>query len=231
MPIVAIKTTGGQSAGEVTLSDKVFGAPRNIPLMHQAVKAELENRRQGTQDTLTRGDMMGGGRKPFKQKGTGRSRQGTVTAPHWRHGGTAFGPHPRDMGHAFPKKMKRAAILSALSAKLADGEMVIVEDFGLNGNISTKTAQQFLWDVAGKVKKSLVIVEASDEIVYKSLRNIDGVTLRVAPVFSTRDVVDGGMLVVTRAAAQKIEAQWGSGDTAAAAEGTTNEEVTEGENA
>ena len=104
MPIVAIKTTGGQSAGEVTLSDKVFGATRNIPLMHQAVKAELENRRQGTQDTLTRGDMMGGGRKPHKQKGGGRSRQGTVTAPRYRHGGVALGPHPRDMGHASPRK-------------------------------------------------------------------------------------------------------------------------------
>ena len=212
MPTVAIKTKGGESAGEVTLSDKVFGARRNIPLMHQAVKAELENRRQGTQDTLTRGDMMGGGRKPFKQKGTGRARQGTVTAPHWRHGGVALGPHPRDMGHAFPKRMKRAAILSALSAKLADNEMVIVDGFPME-SISTKVAHQFVRDIAGNAKKSLIIVEESNELVYKSLRNIAGVTVRVAPVFSTRDILDGGTVIVTRAAAQKIEAQWGDSDT------------------
>ena len=131
--------------------------------------------------------------------------------------------------------MKRAAILSALSAKLADGEMVLVENFGLDGNISTKTAQQFLKGVAPTAKKSLVIVEASDEVVYKSLRNIAGVTLRVAPNFSTRDVVDGGIVVVTRAAAEKIEAQWGgetttvSDDTTVTDGGTT--ETTEGENA
>ncbi len=220
MPIVAIKTKGGESAGEVTLSDKVFGAPRNIPLMHQAVKAELENRRQGTQSTLTRGDMMGGGKKPFKQKGSGRSRQGTVTAPHWRHGGVALGPKPRDMGHAFPKKMKRAAILSALSAKLADGEMVFVDGFGLDGAISTKLAATFLQDVSGNARKVLVIADESNELVYKSLRNIEGVTLRVAPAFSTRDVVDGGTVVITRAAAEKIEAQWGD---SAAAQTTTEE--------
>ena len=213
MPTVAIKTKGGESAGEVTLSDKVFGAKRNVPLMHQAVKAELENRRQGTQDTLTRGDMMGGGRKPFKQKGTGRARQGTVTAPHWRHGGVALGPHPRDMGHAFPKRMKRAAILSALSAKLADNEMVIVDGFPME-SISTKVAHQFVRDIAGGAKKSLIIVEESNELVYKSLRNIDGVTVRVAPVFSTRDILDGGTVIVTRAAAQKIEAQWGDSEAA-----------------
>ena len=212
MPTVAIKTKGGESAGDVTLSDRVFGAARNIPLMHQAVKAELENRRQDTKNTLTRGDITGGGRKPFKQKGTGRSRQGSIVAPHWRHGGTAFGPHPRDLGHALPKKMKQAAIRSALSAKLADGELVIVDGFPLDGAIKTKTAATFLAEVTGGAKKSLVIVEESDAIVYKSIRNIAGINLRVAPAFSTRDVVDGGIVVITRAAAEKIDAQWGNAE-------------------
>lgn len=208
MPTVAIKTKGGGTAGEIILSERIFGAPRNIGLMHQAVKTEMENRRQGTQNTLTRGDILGGGRKPFRQKGTGRARQGSIVAPHWRHGGVALGPHPRDLGHALPKKMRRAAIRSALSAKLADGELVIVDAIALDGGISTKAAAAFLAGL-GTAKKSLVIVEARDETVMKSLRNIANVTLRVAPSFSVRDVVDGGLVVITRGAVEKIEAIWG----------------------
>jgi large subunit ribosomal protein L4 len=209
MPTVAIKTKGGATAGDITLSDRVFGAPRNIPLMHQAVRAELENSRQDTRNAPGRGEMLGGGRKPFRQKGTGRGRQGSIVAPHWRKGGAAHGPHPRDLGHALPKKMRRAAIRAALSAKLADGELVIVDAFPLNGAISTKTAATFLKEVAPEAKKSLVIVEEHEETVIKSLRNIGNVTLRVAPAFSTRDVVDGGIVVITKAAAEKVDAQWG----------------------
>jgi large subunit ribosomal protein L4 len=208
MPTVAVKTKGGGTAGEISLSERVFGAPRNIPLMHQAVKAEMENARQDTRNTLTRGDILGGGRKPFRQKGTGRARQGSIVAPHWRHGGTAHGPHPRDLEHKINKKMRRGAIRSALSAKLADGELVIVDQFPLEGTISTKTAALFLKEVVVTAKKSLVIVEESNEVVYKSLRNIANVTVRVAPAFSTRDVVDGGVVVITRAAAEKIDRQW-----------------------
>jgi large subunit ribosomal protein L4 len=213
MPTVAVKTKGGGTAGEIALSERVFGAPRNIPLMHQAVKAEMENARQDTRNTLGRGDMFGGGRKPFRQKGTGRARQGSIVAPHWRHGGVAHGPHPRDLGHKINRKMRQGALRSALSAKLADGELVIVDQFPLGGKISTKTAAAFLKEVAAEAKKSLIIVEESNETVYKSLRNIENVTLRVAPAFSTRDVVDGGVVVITRAAAEKIDRQWG--DTAA----------------
>lgn len=208
MPTVAIITKGGGTAGEVSLSDRVFGAARNIPLMHQAVRAELENRRQDTRNAPGRGDMTGGGRKPFRQKGTGRSRQGSIVAPHWRKGGAAHGPHPRDLEHALPRKMRRAAVRSALSAKLADGELVVVDGFPLDGAISTKTAAAFLREIAPTAKKSLVIVEEHDEIVWKSLRNIDNIEVRVAPQFSTRDVVDGGIVVITRAAAEKIDAQW-----------------------
>lgn len=209
MPTVAIKTEGGQSAGEIRLSERVFGAPRNIPLMHQAVRAELENWRQDTRNAPGRGDMLGGGKKPFRQKGTGRSRQGSMVAPHWRKGGAAHGPHPRDLGHALPKKMRRAAIWSALSSKLADGELVVVERFPLE-KISTKAGAQFLQAINEGARKSLVILAERDEAVFKSLRNLPGVTLRIAPVISTRDVVDGGIVVVTRAAAEKLDATWAS---------------------
>jgi len=175
--------------------------------MHQAVRAEFENSRQDTKNAPGRGDMFGGGRKPWRQKGTGRARQGSIIAPHWRKGGAAHGPHPRELGHSIPRKMRRAAIWSALSAKLADGEMVVVDGFGLK-EISTKEAAAFLAKVNGGARKSLVILEESDPIVVKSLRNIPGVTLRVAPVISTRDVVDGGVVVATKAAALKLDATW-----------------------
>ncbi|MEI6432024.1 MAG: 50S ribosomal protein L4 [bacterium] len=211
MPTVAIKTKGGASAGEIALSERVFGAKVNIPLMHQAVKAELENSRQDTRNAPGRGDMLGGGKKPFKQKGTGRARQGSTVAPHWRKGGAAHGPHPRDLGHALPKKMRRAAIRAALSAKLADGELIVVDAFPLDGAISTKTAATFIREVAPTAKKSLVIIESGDDSVHKSLRNIANVTIRTAPVFSTRDVIDGGVIIITRAAAEKVDAQWNDG--------------------
>lgn len=206
MPTVAIKTKGGGTAGDISLSERIFGAPRNLPLMHQAVRMEMENSRQDTKNTLTRGDILGGGRKPYRQKGTGRARQGSIVAPHYRHGGVALGPHPRDLGHSMPKKMRRAAIFSALSAKLADGELVIVDSLGLDG-ISTKAAVGFLSEM-GRAKKALVILESPDEVAVKSLRNIVGVTLRVAPAFSVRDIVDGGTVILTRAAVERIEATW-----------------------
>lgn len=202
MPTLAIKTSGGKTAGEISLSERVFGAAKNIPLMHQAVTAELENWRQDTRNVPGRGDMLGGGRKPFRQKGTGRARQGSIIAPHWTGGGAAHGPHPRDMGHKLNKKMRRAAIWSALSAKLADGELVVVDAFPLGDGISTKTAAAFLSTVTGGAKKSLVILEDGAENVVKSLRNIGGVTLRVGNRISTRDVVDGGVIVITKAAAE-----------------------------
>ena len=209
MPTLAIKTVGGQQVGEVHASERVFGARVNIPLMHQAVKAEMENRRQDTKNAPGRGEMLGGGRKPFKQKGTGRARQGSIVAPHWRKGGAAHGPHPRDLGHALPRKMKRLSIWSALTAKLNDAELIVVEQFPME-SISTKTAAAFVHGVTGGARKSLVIVEANDDIIYKSLRNVKGITLRVAPGFSTRDVIDGGIIVATKAAIAKIDSIWAS---------------------
>ena len=207
MPTVAIKIKDGKTQGEVQLSDRVFGAPRNIALMHQAVRAELENWRQDTRNAPGRGEMLGGGRKPFRQKGTGRARQGSIVAPHWRKGGAAHGPHPRMMGHKLNRKMGRAAIWSALSAKLADGEMVIVDGFSVE-KISTRAASTLIKTVTDGAKKVLVVLEGPDETIFKSLRNIEGVTIRIAPVISTRDIANGGTVVLTRAAAEKLDATW-----------------------
>jgi large subunit ribosomal protein L4 len=208
MPTVAIKTKGGGTAGEVSLSDRVFGAKRNIPLMWQAVRTELENWRQDTRNAPGRGDMLGGGKKPFRQKGTGRGRQGSMVAPHWRKGGAAHGPHPRDLGMSLPKKMRRAAIRSALSAKLADNELVIIDSFPTVESPSTKTLAVFLQELVPTAKKSLVVVAEHDETLWLSLRNLPNVVVRVAPQFSTRDIIDGGIIVMTRAAAEKVDAQW-----------------------
>lgn len=216
MPTVVVKTVGGGTTGDITLSERVFGASRNIPLMHQAVRAELENSRQDTKNVPGRGDMLGGGKKPWRQKGTGRARQGSIIAPHWRKGGAAHGPHPRDLSHALPKKMRRAAIRAALSAKLADGELVVVDKLPIGETPSTKPVATLIGEVTSNAKKVLVIVEDVNDVVYKSVRNIGGVTVRVAPSFSTRDVIDGGIVVITKAAAAKIDATWGD---APAAEG------------
>ena len=204
MPTLAIKTKDGKTAGDISLSDRVFGAERNIALMHQAVLAELENWRQDTRNAPGRGDMLGGGRKPWKQKGTGRARQGSIISPQWVGGGAAHGPHPRDLGHKINKKMRRAAVWSALSAKLADSELVVVDGFDLGDTVSTKTAARFIREVTRGARKSLVVLDEGDEITVKSLRNIAGVTIRIGKRISTRDVVDGGVVVITRAAADTL---------------------------
>ncbi len=226
MPTVAITTRGGGQASEIVLSERVFGAKPNIPLIHQAVKAELENRRQGTKNSLGRSDMDSGGAKPYKQKGTGRARQGSKAAPHFRHGGKALSFHPRDLGHALPKKMRRGAIRAALSAKLAASELIIVDELPMDGVISTKNAALFLNEVAGSAKKRMIVVESHGDVVIKSVRNIAGVTVRVAPEFSARDVVDGGIVILTRGAVVKIEAVLGDKIDASASteviEGETN---------
>ncbi|MDX1932077.1 MAG: 50S ribosomal protein L4 [Capsulimonadales bacterium] len=227
---MAIKTKGGGTAGEIALSDRVFGAKRNIPLMWQAVRTELENWRQDTRNAPGRGEMLGGGKKPFRQKGTGRSRQGSMVAPHWRKGGAAHGPHPRDLSMSLPKKMRWAALRSALSAKLADNELVIVDALPTIESPSTKAMAAFLNEIVPTAKKSLVVVEEHNETLWLSLRNLPNVTVRVAPAFSTRDVIDGGIIVMTRAAAEKVDAQWNDGKgTAGAAENIEAGETAETE--
>lgn len=193
----------GQAAGDIELKPEIFEVEPNIALMHQVVIAEEANTRQGTSDTKTRGLVSGGGAKPFRQKGTGRARQGSIRSPHMYHGGVVFGPHPRSFAQNTPKKMRRGAVKSALSARIIDGDIIFIDDIKL-GEISTKSFNQFL-DVIKAGKKTLVVLDKQDDVVWKSARNIPSVTVRVAPVLSTRDLLNVEKIVMASGAVAKLE--------------------------
>lgn len=203
MPDVSVKKADGSRAGSISLPPRLFEAKVNVGLMHQAVLNESINSRQDTRNTKTRADVAGGGRKPYRQKGTGRARQGTVSAPHYRHGGIVFGPHPRDLSAKMPKKARRAAVASALTSKAADDAIVVLDALTMDA-ISTKTAAALLktLDVSGKI---LVVLPEHNPTIHKSFRNIPGVVVRVAPAFSVRDVLDAGTIVMTQGALEKLE--------------------------
>jgi large subunit ribosomal protein L4 len=226
MPEVALYNMKGKEVGTLSLPESVFGVEPNLGLIHQAVTTEEANARQGTADTKRRGEVRGGGRKPWRQKGTGRARQGSTRAPHWRHGGVVHGPHPRSYVKALPKSMRQSALRSALSAKVADGEVVGVDAFILDGGKpSTKSAATALNALPLKkevrtkhyngddriegtreqLHKVLVIVPEYDETLVKSMRNLQNVTLRYAPNFSVRDVMLAGRVVVAQEAVARIE--------------------------
>ncbi len=207
MPETTLRKADGSSGGNVSLSEKLFSAKINPGLMHQAVVNEATNSRQDTRDTKTRAEVAGGGRKPYRQKGTGRARQGTISAPHYRHGGIVFGPHPRNLSANLPKKARRAALASALSTKAADDAILILDSLQMETH-STKTAAALLTTL-GVTGKTLVVLPETNLTIYKSFRNIPGVTVRVAPAFSVRDVLDAGRIVMTQGALDKLEAVYG----------------------
>lgn len=197
----------GAAAGELELPASVFDQPLRADLVHQAVNTELWNRRQGTASTRTRSEVSGGGRKPFRQKGTGRARQGSTRAPHWRHGGVVHGPRPRDYHKSMPQKMRRAAFRSALSAKARSGAVRVIEELTWS-EISTRKLVEFLGQFEGGRKKTLVVAERNEPLAL-SCRNVPDVRLVVLPGLSTRTVVDSDTLILTRAAVQKIEETYG----------------------
>jgi len=203
MAKVSLRNMSGNEIGDLELTGALFEAAPNVPLMHQAVVAEQANMRQGTHDTKTRSEVRGGGRKPFRQKGTGRARQGTINAPQYYHGGIVFGPTPRSHNKSLPKKMKRGAMKSAMSCRLADEALVIVDELKLE-KISTKVAAAFL-DSVGADGKALVVLDTMTDEIRKSFRNIPGVELRVAPVISVRDILNAKTIVMTRAAVEKMQ--------------------------
>lgn len=203
MPKTVIRSMSGDQIGDLELKSEVFEVEPNIPLMHQAVVAEQANMRQGTADTKTRGEIRGGGAKPYRQKGTGRARQGSIRAPHYYHGGVVFGPHPRSYAQALPKKMRRGALKSALSARFVDEAIVIVDEVKLDG-ISTKQMAAFLKSVEADCKVLLVVDGMSEEIM-KSSRNIPRLALRVAPAVSVRDLLNADKVVMTRAAVERLQ--------------------------
>jgi large subunit ribosomal protein L4 len=193
----------GQPAGEAPLADAVFGAKISEPLIHQAVVRELANRRQGTHAVKTRGEVRGGGKKPYRQKGTGRARQGSTRAPHWRHGGIVGGPTPRSYEQSMPKKMRRAAVKAALSAKAQDQAVKVLEALSLP-EISTKALASLLKTV-GIQGRTMLIVNSRDETTILSARNIPDLSLRFLPGLSTYEVMHSQNLLFTQDALEQLQ--------------------------
>jgi large subunit ribosomal protein L4 len=189
----------GKKAGTADLPGEVFDAQTNIPLIHQVVVAQLAAARQGTHDTKTRGEVRGGGKKPYKQKGTGRARQGSTRAPQFAGGGVVHGPTPRDYTQRTPKKMKAAALRGALSDRARAGRVHVVTGFGVDEAPSTKAAVSVLDTLSGR-KHVLVVVERADELAWKSLRNVERVHLLVADQLNTYDVLVSDDVVFTQGA-------------------------------
>ena len=193
----------GDQVGQLTLSDKVFGASVNEAVLHTAVRAYLMNQRQGTQSTLTRSEVSGGGRKPWKQKGTGHARQGSTRSPQWTHGGIALGPKPRSYRVNLNKSVKRVALFSALSAKVEAGEMVVVDAITAT-EYKTKAMTAMLTAI-GAAKKSLVVLPEVNSFVIKSCANIEGVKTTQWNTINVYDILNCNTLVVAKDAVAKIE--------------------------
>ena len=202
MPKANLFNMAGQQVGEIDLSEGVFGIEPNQAVVHEVVKNHLANCRQGTQSALTRAEVSGGGKKPWRQKGTGHARQGSTRAPQWTHGGIAFAPKPRDYSYTVNRKVKRLALKSALSAKAAAGDILVVDGLHLDA-IKTKPMQQFLNAV--QAGKCVVVTAQLDENVVKSARNIPGVVTSTAKLINVYDVVNAKRLVVDKAALAVIE--------------------------
>ena len=193
----------GKLVGEIELSEAVFGIEANAAVVHDSVKNHLANKRQGTQSALTRAEVSGGGRKPWRQKGTGRARQGSTRAPQWTHGGIVFAPKPRSYAYTLNKKVKRLALKSALSAKAAENNVVVIDSIKMD-SIKTKTFANFL-SAVGAEKKPLVVTAEADQIVVKSGRNIPGCEVTFANLLNVYEIVNAKKLVLDKAALQKIE--------------------------
>ena len=203
MPKATVYDMTGKQVGEIELLDSIFGIEPNKTAMHEAVKNHLANCRQGTQSTLTRAEVRGGGIKPWRQKGTGRARQGSIRAPQWTHGGIALGPKPRSYSYRLNKKYRRLALKSALSAKAQAGEIIVIEDLKLD-NIKTRDFAAFLKaiDVSGK---ALVVTPEVCENVVKSARNIPGINTTTATILNVYDILNAGKFIVDRDAVAKIQ--------------------------
>ena len=203
MPTMKVMDMAGQEVGTIELAEKIFGAEVNAALLHTAVRTYLMNQRQGTQSTLTRSEVSGGGKKPWKQKGTGRARQGSTRSPQWVHGGIALGPKPRTYRLAMNKKAKRAAMFSAFSSKVAAGEMIVVNAIAAT-EYKTKTMAAML-NALGAGKRALIVLPEVDAMVVKSCANIPGVKTAVCNALSVYDILNCDTFIVAEAAVKKIE--------------------------
>jgi len=203
MPEVKVHDMKGKVVGDVTLSEAVFGVKPNTKAVHAAVKNHLANRRQGTQSSLTRAEVRGGGAKPYRQKGTGRARQGSKSVPHYTHGGVAFAPKPRSYRYSLNKKLKRLALKSALSLKAGNDKIIVVDSIKLKA-IKTKDFAKFL-NAIGVEGKALVVTPDINNTIVMSARNIPGVKTTFATLLNTYDIMDAKTFIVDKAALSKIE--------------------------
>ena len=203
MPNIKVYDMAGKVVGDVELSEAVFGAEVNAAVLHTAVRAYLLNQRQGTQSTLTRTEVSGGGKKPWKQKGTGRARQGSTRAPQWTHGGVALGPKPRCYRVSLNKKVKRTALFSALSSKVAANDLIVVDNITAT-EYKTKNMIAML-SALGAEKKTLIVLPEVNEFVVKSCANIPGVKTAVCNAISTYDILNCNKFVISLDAVKKIE--------------------------
>ncbi len=204
MPKLDIFNMSGQKAGTIELSEEVFGIEPNIPVMHAVVKNILANRRQGTQSVLTRAEVSGGGRKPYRQKGTGHARQGSITAPHYVGGGVSFAPKPRSYRYTLPKKVRRLGMISAFSAKVRDNEMRVLDDLKITSP-STKDMVKILKNIEVSDKKVLIVTANADQNVVKSARNICGAKATFVGEINVYDILNHDIFLVTADAVARLE--------------------------
>ena len=203
MPKVDILNIKGENVGSLELNETLFNTEISEHTVYEVVKNQLANKRQGTQSAKTRSEVRGGGRKPFRQKGTGRARQGSIRAPHYTGGGVVFAPKPRDYSYKVPKKLRRKALYSVLTSKVNDNELIVLEDLNLE-NAKTKEASQVLKSINAGDKAYIVTAENDNE-VYRSFRNIEGVDVSAASLINVYDLVKHNKLVITKDAVAKLE--------------------------
>ena len=203
MPNIAVVDMTGNKVGTIDLSDAIFGIAPNAVVMHAAVVNYLANQRQGTQSTLTRTEVSGGGKKPWRQKGTGHARQGSTRAPQWRHGGIVHAPKPRDYSYSLNKKVRKLALKSALSDKVAGGNLIVLDEFKMD-EYKTKTAAACL-NAIGAGKKTLVVLDSNNPFAVKSIANIKGAKAAQANTINTYDIINADTLVIVKGAVEKIE--------------------------
>ena len=207
MPKLDLYNIAGERIGEVTLSSKVFGAKVNEALLYEALKAQASSRRRGTASTKERAQVRGGGRKPWRQKGTGRARAGSIRSPIWKGGGTTFGPRPRDYSYSLPRKAKRKAIKSALSAKFKEKEILILDRMGLKEAKTKKMASILVNLRSGK--KPLLVIEEGNEMVRRAARNIEGVKVISPNSLNLYDLLNHNKLILTKEALTRLEENLG----------------------
>lgn len=203
MPKVDILNIKGENVGSLELNETLFNTEISEHSVYEVVKNQLANKRQGTQSAKTRSEVRGGGRKPFRQKGTGRARQGSIRAPHYTGGGVVFAPKPRDYSYKVPKKLRRKALYSVLTSKVVDGELIVLDDLKLENN-KTKEAAAVL-NAVDAGKKAYIVTAENDNDVYRSFRNIEGVDVSSASLINVYDLVRHNKLVITKDAIAKLE--------------------------